>query len=290
MSDLPQDSDTPALSQLRIPFGLNEEGACVRPADAERSGCYFCPECGEALILRRGEIRVSHFAHYGDPNCRLAGERWMHVAAKYVLKDAIRRASEGAGPQVRLLRRCPICKSRKMQNVPARISEVEIEYKLKNGRVADLALFDSEQRLACVVEIRRSHEVDTRKQTDLEGLPWVELAAGEVLKNPQLWFPLKTNGLRKFRCLCEGATRMRTVRRTFGLHVPQCPLAVGLPPGQSHRNTVSDCRSCPFMRKICEIAGESAREVIVLCEGITSRGASRAAEIGPSGMSSRANR
>ena len=28
-----------------------------------------CPECGEKLILRKGEIRRHHFAHHGNSHC-----------------------------------------------------------------------------------------------------------------------------------------------------------------------------------------------------------------------------
>lgn len=44
-------------------FALNTEGKRVYAKDAEREVSYVCPLCGEPVILRRGEIKVPHFAH-----------------------------------------------------------------------------------------------------------------------------------------------------------------------------------------------------------------------------------
>jgi predicted RNA-binding Zn-ribbon protein involved in translation (DUF1610 family) len=42
----------------------------VYPAVANKSEKYVCPDCNKDLILRKGQIRINHFAHYkSDSPC-----------------------------------------------------------------------------------------------------------------------------------------------------------------------------------------------------------------------------
>ena len=195
----------------------------------------------------------------------------MHLAAKYALEEAVLAGIGDDEGRVRILRTCRACGDRQWQEMPQRVRRVKIEHRLDSGRVADVALFGPEGEPACVVEIRRSHGVDRSKRDDLRGIPWMELAAGQVLKSPRSWFPLASGGLRPFRCSCRGARRLRTVRRRFGIHVPECPLAVGLPAGQVRRNVVADCLRCPFLRGIDRRAGKDRAATVVLCGAVARR-------------------
>lgn len=55
-----------------------------------RCGC-TCPEYGEALIARKGDVRVHHFAHKDDSSCSLGSngskESFIHWALKECLLD-----------------------------------------------------------------------------------------------------------------------------------------------------------------------------------------------------------
>ena len=50
-------------------FCLDQFGERVFIDDAEQGDTYFCPECGEKMVQRRGEIRAHHFAHYPNTQC-----------------------------------------------------------------------------------------------------------------------------------------------------------------------------------------------------------------------------
>lgn len=50
-------------------FALDNEGKRVYAEGAEREISYVCPLCGEPVILRRGEIKVAHFAHKSGHEC-----------------------------------------------------------------------------------------------------------------------------------------------------------------------------------------------------------------------------
>ncbi len=51
-------------------FAVDGNGFRVCIDDASRIETYFCQECGEKLVQRRGEIKIHHFAHYPNTHCR----------------------------------------------------------------------------------------------------------------------------------------------------------------------------------------------------------------------------
>lgn len=55
-----------------------------------RSASYFCPKCRKDVILRKGRIRIPHFAHRPDPNCNWGlGESEEHRQCKTEIFDAL---------------------------------------------------------------------------------------------------------------------------------------------------------------------------------------------------------
>lgn len=77
-----------------VPFALLSSGQLVDISSFE-SGVLTdgkCPECGGALVAKKGAKRAHHFAHYSITNCVGALETSLHLAAKQVLIDA---AAEG---------------------------------------------------------------------------------------------------------------------------------------------------------------------------------------------------
>ncbi|WP_017940743.1 MULTISPECIES: competence protein CoiA family protein [unclassified Thioalkalivibrio] len=70
-------------------FALNNEGQIVSIHDvAKGKACECCcPECGETVIARQGQIRQWHFAHSSGTDCDNSGEGALHQAAKQILMD-----------------------------------------------------------------------------------------------------------------------------------------------------------------------------------------------------------
>jgi len=66
----------------------------VEARDVEKAGGPFaCPECRAGVILRKGRIRVHHFAHKPPVNCTYGtGETEEHRRAKREIADALRGA------------------------------------------------------------------------------------------------------------------------------------------------------------------------------------------------------
>jgi competence protein CoiA len=59
--------------------------------DAERGlGPFHCPQCEKEVILRKGRIKIHHFAHKPPVSCvRGKGESEAHYAAKLAIYDAL---------------------------------------------------------------------------------------------------------------------------------------------------------------------------------------------------------
>jgi hypothetical protein len=66
---------------LRARFGQTD----VLASEAERGLNYSCPECGSALVLRKGWVRAHHFAHKVAGVCELQGQTHEHLAIKAAL-------------------------------------------------------------------------------------------------------------------------------------------------------------------------------------------------------------
>lgn len=60
-----------------------QDGTRVIAVDAVRGVDYFCPECNEQVILKRGAVKIAHFAHRHDSTCSYTAEETeLHRRAK----------------------------------------------------------------------------------------------------------------------------------------------------------------------------------------------------------------
>ena len=78
------------------------------PKKATKTNTYACPDCKKDVILRKGEIRVPHFAHYKSDNpCTYyerPGESQIHKDAKLALKTILEEDQD-----VCIVRSCGTC-------------------------------------------------------------------------------------------------------------------------------------------------------------------------------------
>ena len=44
-------------------YALNRAGFRIDACEADRDNQYFCPICGNHVILKKGSVNVDHFAH-----------------------------------------------------------------------------------------------------------------------------------------------------------------------------------------------------------------------------------
>ncbi len=71
---------------------LNEQDETVMAWEATREeGPFFCPECEEEVVLKKGMVVIHHFAHYPEATCSYGtGESEQHRRAKYEIYEALR--------------------------------------------------------------------------------------------------------------------------------------------------------------------------------------------------------
>ncbi|ASR08877.1 hypothetical protein CHY08_18240 [Rhizobium leguminosarum bv. viciae] len=82
----------------------NWNGLRVEAAISAKGYAYHCPCCGQPVTLRKGQIKIAHFAHKPPTDCSWAkGETAEHREAKVALRDAFRRISYIADYEVEVL-------------------------------------------------------------------------------------------------------------------------------------------------------------------------------------------
>lgn len=100
--------DTRASQSLRfrIPFGfLKGSRSVVTPAFASKTQQYSCPQCAGDIILRKGAVRVAHFAHKAvERSCN--GETLAHKCTKEWI------AFNANNPEFRICHGCKDCQTR----------------------------------------------------------------------------------------------------------------------------------------------------------------------------------
>ncbi len=162
-------------------------GKHASPHFANKSESYKCPDCQRPVILRKGTIRVPHFAHksscdlpcnyYDHPN-----ESQIHKAAKERLKDILE-----AGHSLDVSYLCPKIRADKpwyAKHHPVldtfkliENDSVVLEYRAPDGSyIADVAIINS-GKPRVIFEIMHTHRTTTVRPE-----PWYEINASMLLE------------------------------------------------------------------------------------------------------------
>jgi len=72
---------------IRVPCAKTSDGKVVFPHTCRRSKDYTCVRCGSQVVLKRGAVKVPHFAHKGAGAC--AGESLLHLSTKEFIAAAV---------------------------------------------------------------------------------------------------------------------------------------------------------------------------------------------------------
>ncbi|MEV2910490.1 competence protein CoiA family protein [Paenibacillus larvae] len=71
---------------------IAEDGNAKFAWEAERGPKYICPGCEGRVVLKRGEVKVAHFAHYPGDSCPYSiGESWEHMRMKENMIKILRK-------------------------------------------------------------------------------------------------------------------------------------------------------------------------------------------------------
>ena len=156
-------------------------GEYCRPSNASKDKTYQCAECKQRVILRKGEIRRPHFAHYSKRECSYyehPSESQIHKDAKYRLAEILKQKSlVSIGWQ---------CQNTKC--IGSNHDEVDIEYKdgdeviveyrsPDKSYIADVALVNN-GKPRYIFEIKNTHATTTTRPE-----PWFEIDANELFED-----------------------------------------------------------------------------------------------------------
>ena len=158
--------------------------AYVSPVDAIKGLDYSCPDCGQDLILKKGDINIHHFAHKMQGSCVYydkPSESQIHKEAKRRLTSILRSKDK----QITITHECQGC----IINSPHSICNIEpvdentrivMEHQFTydgGSKYADVAYLMG-QELKYIFEVFYTHRTKEEDRPD----PWFEIDAESILK------------------------------------------------------------------------------------------------------------
>ena len=138
-------------------FAEDNNGKIIHIKNAVIGVDYYCPECKEKFILKKGDIRQHHFAHNNSSSsCTGTGEGYLHKAFKKMLLNIIMEYIKEKKP-LEIKYSCFICKQEHNWNILNDVYDAKDEYFMEVCR-PDIALFNENGKAPIVIEIVDTHE------------------------------------------------------------------------------------------------------------------------------------
>lgn len=175
-----------APKHLRLPYAMDDQDILTSAEEAARGEEHACPNCGDSVTLRRGDVRVAHFAHRPGTNCR--PESAIHKIAKLLVAQAINLNAIGENQPIEIATDCEHCGDSVTRTLPPRTFTGAREEVAVGNYWVDVAGYQGVD-IALSVEVRHTHAVGEEKAGSLDGF-WVELQAADVINDPLKWSPL----------------------------------------------------------------------------------------------------
>lgn len=159
----------------KFPLGALLNGEYCLPCNAEKGLDYVCPGCGEPVIIRKGDVKIHHFAHKpGERDCKFyehPGEGEIHKLAKHNIADWLRKRKIKW-----IICPCPKGCTYNEQIKYEDGDEVMVEYRVSDKCIVDVAVVNKD-KVRYVFEIYNTHKT-TRETPE----PWFEVDAKEILE------------------------------------------------------------------------------------------------------------
>jgi hypothetical protein len=187
----------------KFPLGALLNGEYCLPCNAEKGLDYNCPGCGESVIVKKGDVKIHHFAHKpGERDCKFydhPGESEIHKMSKHIIADLLRNkkikkvvtkcsyrdASDGCNKLNGYSRidaygghmNYPISKTYDHMINYEDGDEVLVEFRVNSQCIVDIVIINDE-KIKYVFEIYYTHKT-TRNTPE----PWFEIDAKHFLEN-----------------------------------------------------------------------------------------------------------
>lgn len=243
-------------SSFQTPFGLRD-GKLIHVNDLPRGldcGC-VCPACGGALVARKGDIKLHHFAHAKGDNCAEAYETALHIAAKDILSEYKEIKLPAVEVKFTSYRKAIVL-------APARIYELEsVRLEKRIGQIIPdvLAVVGGKE---LIVEIRVTHAVDEEKCNKIRALnrSAIEIDLSDLARDTTIselkkhvvdassrktW--LHNVVAEKYHGqLLSAAREVTPIQRGMASHIDGCPLPARIWKGKPYANLIDDCLDCSY--------------------------------------------
>lgn len=186
------------MENFKVPYGFDFSGNLISASNAERGKAYTCPCCNSQLVHRSGEVRVKHFAHPASSNCSL--ESILHITAKRLV-EAVMLSNSSSQKEINFRNHCHQCGIEFNTVLPYKtFTSAKLEVAVSEY-VCDVVGYRNNE-IALGVEILNTHEVDSRKATNLP-IYWLELKAEDVIAMPNQWNPTQSKLKSSFCKSCK---------------------------------------------------------------------------------------
>ena len=169
------------MGGIKVPLAIDDLGILTRIDDATRGKDYYCPACNMPVIVRKGDIKIHHFAHKASDFC--SQETVIHKTAKMLFQKLVSDWKNGLAQAPKINRKCQICQSIIQQPLPDKVQSAELEVPLQNGSIVDIVLLDVEEKILAGIEVRVTHKVNFEKSESLP-IPFIEIDGYEFVENP----------------------------------------------------------------------------------------------------------
>jgi predicted RNA-binding Zn-ribbon protein involved in translation (DUF1610 family) len=180
-----------------IPYGVTEQGRVVLPEEALKKNTYYCPECGQELVLQSGENTV-YFAHKSRGECGI--HRSVQMRALLRIEMDLRRwlYQKGNPPKIQIT--CEQCGFRGPKKLSNEVTYFKRDYPVDQNQRADFALFNGLEMLLTAIKV--VDQPDGFLVSDK--VPWLEISAQKLVTDPSRWTPNspKWRNLPIARCDC----------------------------------------------------------------------------------------
>ena len=141
------------IKDILYKYAEDVNGKIIHINNVSKDNTYYCPDCKEKFIYKKGKIRQQHFAH-NNSNC--TGEGYLHKTFKKMLLELLINNIVNKSP-LNIYWKCNICNNEHNGSVINGIAKAEEEYDLGICR-PDIVLFNENNQVPIIIEIVDKHE------------------------------------------------------------------------------------------------------------------------------------
>jgi hypothetical protein len=168
---------------LRMGALNKENNKYEKPSTADKKNKYICPECKGDVIVKKGTIKVHHFAHKSqeDPCIyyKHPSETQIHKDAKMLMKNILE--SKRVLSFNRYCLDCEKAVKKIVVDAYTESTKIEVEHRFQYNdalQIADVAYLDSNE-IKFIFEICHKHKTRAEKRPE----PWFEIQASSFINS-----------------------------------------------------------------------------------------------------------